>query len=80
MQRDNIVVIVKFEESWEWTDGSSVDFALWEKNEPNGLEGETCVEMYKVTGKWNDISCNSGRDFICKAPSKTQLVCRLNHC
>ncbi|CAH3137174.1 unnamed protein product [Porites lobata] len=52
--------------SYEWVDGSMVDFRNWGDGEPNNdNSGENCTELYRVNGKWNDESCYANRTYVC---------------
>ena len=52
--------------SYEWVDGSMVDFRNWKDGEPNNAySGENCTELYRVNGKWNDNSCYDNKTYIC---------------
>ncbi|XP_064644550.1 macrophage mannose receptor 1-like isoform X2 [Lineus longissimus] len=58
-----------------WMDNTEVAIANWANGEPNGLSSsntEACVECYNsgdfLTGKWNDINCDSARHFLCEGP------------
>ena len=52
--------------SYEWVDGSMVDFRNWKDGEPNNADsGENCTELYRVNGKWNDDSCYDNKTYIC---------------
>ena len=52
--------------SYEWVDGSMVDFRNRKDGEPNNAySGENCTELYRVNGKWNDDSCYDNKTYIC---------------
>ncbi|CAG0890498.1 unnamed protein product [Darwinula stevensoni] len=57
--------------TFEWSDGSPVDFTNWNEGEPNSPE-EMCTEMMHWTdnpsshGKWLDNFCNLERRVVCK--------------
>lgn len=54
--------------SYQWVDGSMVDFRNWNVKEPNNAHsGENCTELYvtRNLGKWNDESCYSKRAYVC---------------
>uniref|UniRef100_A0A672Y846 C-type lectin domain-containing protein n=1 Tax=Sphaeramia orbicularis TaxID=375764 RepID=A0A672Y846_9TELE len=61
------------EGTWKWVDGSPVTLTFWDKGEPNNGMGsngvnlgeEDCAEK-PVKGKWNDLSCNTLRRWICE--------------
>jgi hypothetical protein len=54
-----------------WSDGSSEVFRYWNTGEPNSYGGdEDCVEIYKTTGKWNDVPCSNPNPAIYKLPEK----------
>ena len=51
-----------------WTDDSNVRFTNWAHGEPNNPIGypQTCVQMYRNNGLWNDDKCESEGGFACK--------------
>ncbi|XP_068203774.1 macrophage mannose receptor 1-like [Palaemon carinicauda] len=51
-----------------WIDNSPVSFFNWYSGEPSG-DG-TCTEMYVMSGKFNDISCDEKQAFICEKKGK----------
>jgi len=59
-------------QTFQWSDGSVVDYTRWNPGEPNNacLHDEFCVELHpKGDGNWNDRSCviaNAG--YVCKKP------------
>ncbi|XP_029981062.1 CD209 antigen-like protein C [Sphaeramia orbicularis] len=61
------------EGTWKWVDGSPVTLTFWDKGEPNNGMGsngvnlgeEDCAEK-PAKGKWNDLSCNTLRRWICE--------------
>ena len=62
------------EGSWEWTDGTPMDYFHWAKNEPNDdvhPEDEDCLEIKKLPFPgWNDYPCSHEREwsdsYVCK--------------
>lgn len=58
------------EGNFVWSDGSPVTYSRWNPGEPNNSgNAEDCAEIYTGSNVWNDLNCNSGRYFICEAPS-----------
>ncbi|KAF6725339.1 Macrophage mannose receptor 1 [Oryzias melastigma] len=54
-----------FRDSWKWSDGSSLSFQYWSRNEPNGPT-EMCGAAYiENSGKWVDANCVNQFQFIC---------------
>ena len=53
--------------SYEWVDGSMVDFRNWEDGEPNNANsGENCTELVVAwNGTWNDNSCYENMAYVC---------------
>ena len=51
-----------------WSDDSNVRFTNWAHGEPNNPIGgsQTCVQMYRNNGLWNDDKCESELGFVCK--------------
>jgi len=63
-------------EGWTWSDSSPYQYSNWANGEPNGQDGEECVEMYPWDGSWNDVPCYETRGFVCKRP-KEYSVCKV---
>ena len=57
--------------SFSWTDNTAVNYLNWNPGQPTGIgthgQLEECVEINRVTGKWNDLSCFTNRGYVCKA-------------
>ena len=53
--------------SYEWVDGSMVDFRNWGDGEPNNAKsGENCTELVVAwNGTWNDNSCYENMTYVC---------------
>lgn len=57
------------EDMFVWTDGTPVNFTLWNGGEPNNWGGfEHCTEVYAANGSWNDLNCGDSRRYVCKLP------------
>ena len=54
------------EGEWGWMSGSRATYESWLPGEPNDSGGEDCAELNVATGKWNDISCQTGLPFLCE--------------
>ncbi|KAK3107451.1 hypothetical protein FSP39_014935, partial [Pinctada imbricata] len=52
--------------SWLWTDGSTVDAAVFGPGEPTNNAGEECGLLAAATGfQLNDALCSNPRSFLC---------------
>lgn len=58
---------IQKEGAWMWSDGSSVDFALWDKGQPDNCQGdEDCgVVNFGEARKWNDGQCLAALPSVC---------------
>ncbi|KAL0201636.1 hypothetical protein M9458_004823, partial [Cirrhinus mrigala] len=56
-----------FQDSWEWSDKSSLFFRHWAAGQPSQSSGSgDCVGMTKNnSGKWAQYSCDLRQPFIC---------------
>uniref|UniRef100_A0A8C5RVB0 C-type lectin domain-containing protein n=1 Tax=Laticauda laticaudata TaxID=8630 RepID=A0A8C5RVB0_LATLA len=58
------------EGQWRWIDGTDyrTSFKNWVEGEPNDhSHNEDCAELSQ-SGKWNDVSCNTKKVYVCKKP------------
>ncbi|XP_048092624.1 macrophage mannose receptor 1-like [Alosa alosa] len=65
-----------FRDAWEWSDGSSSSFRLWDFGEPKYDGIKNCAQVH-TNGWWNKLECSDPGAFICyKAPKqvKRQMV------
>ena len=54
---------------WLWNeDFSPMNYTNWNKGQPDGGSRENCVNFYGEihNGRWNDLTCDSSLQFICK--------------
>uniref|UniRef100_A0A8C6JC05 Uncharacterized protein n=2 Tax=Melopsittacus undulatus TaxID=13146 RepID=A0A8C6JC05_MELUD len=51
--------------TFQFLDGTKLNYTNWYLNEPSGKGEEECVEMY-TDGTWNDKKCNWNRLIVCQ--------------
>ncbi|KAM9550948.1 pulmonary surfactant-associated protein A-like isoform 1-T2 [Guaruba guarouba] len=51
--------------TFQFLDGTKLNYTNWYLNEPSGKGEEECVEMY-TDGTWNDKNCNWNRLIVCQ--------------
>ncbi len=58
------------EGTFEWTDGTPLDFTAWSDGEPNNwAEIEHCAHLWGwAGGPWNDLDCNASIYYVCRLP------------
>mmetsp|Transcript_1242 Transcript_1242/g.2582 ORF Transcript_1242/g.2582 Transcript_1242/m.2582 type:complete len:166 (-) Transcript_1242:1338-1835(-) len=60
------------EDTWVWTDGSSVDFTPWSTNQPdNWRSNENCAQANAAI--WNDNTCSNAFTSICQGTANFNL-------
>ncbi len=64
------------EGTFEWSDGSPINFIYWYQGEPNNVQSEDCVELVKGL-YWNDIACSETYSYICKSVRSKCMTCQL---
>jgi hypothetical protein len=52
-------------ETWQWTDGSKVDFKDWENGHPNNSTKNNCATFAISNGYWNAQECSIKKPFVC---------------
>ena len=53
--------------AWEWTDGSSFDFAYWMSGQPDGGQYYALMDFsYSGSGEWNDLYYSNNYHYICQ--------------
>ncbi|XP_061441866.1 LOW QUALITY PROTEIN: macrophage mannose receptor 1-like [Rhineura floridana] len=60
--------------NWLWIDNSEVDFVSWNIGEPSSHSNEECVEMYSLSGMWNNIYCRTYMGYVCKRNKIVEIV------
>ncbi|XP_036453654.1 lactose-binding lectin l-2-like [Colossoma macropomum] len=62
-------------DSWFWSDGTKANYAKWNKDEPNYVNGECCVHLnYGGQKDWNDIPCSNVYPFVCSKETAFKLT------
>lgn len=69
--------------TFEWTDGTPLEFSYWSPSRPRGHAGSTCGEFYPdyftwateddpYYNHWDNVDCSHNlRAFICKKLAET---------
>merc|ERR1712215_74176 len=61
---------IKSENSWVWSDGTSINYKNWAEGEPNNFGEEDCLDInHHDYGLWNDDQCDYHLQAICKKPA-----------
>ena len=56
---------------WMWVDGSRATYTHWNNGEPNDHGGnEDCTHMFPPAGKWNDMPCSYGLQYLCETKGR----------
>ncbi|TRY97664.1 hypothetical protein DNTS_035477 [Danionella cerebrum] len=73
-----IGLLVDFDGTYQWMDGSPVVFEAWEANQPAFTNSdERCAKMTSSQGLWETINCGDEYNFVCKrseSPSVNSTV------
>ncbi|MDI1451053.1 lectin-like protein [Polyangium sp. 6x1] len=55
------------EGTFVWGNGEPLAYTHWQQNQPDDYNAsEDCVEMYHVTGEWNDDNCTYEYHYVCE--------------
>jgi len=61
--------------SWQWTDGTDVDFKNWASDQPNGNSGETYAVCESASGFWYDTPAFSSKTgFVVEIPAEIPVT------
>ncbi|CAN7984004.1 unnamed protein product, partial [Ixodes hexagonus] len=60
--------------TFEWQDGSPLDFEHWSNGEPSSKD-ENCVELRHFDSLWNDAGCGIRNAFICAVEKGKDVQC-----
>jgi hypothetical protein len=61
------------EGAWTWADASPFLFSHWNSGEPNGGQGESCMQVNR-DGSWNDLRCTNALPVLCMQPFRAPRV------
>ena len=62
------------EGSFSWADGTAWSYNNWRSNAPNNGNANSeqdCVVL-RTDGEWDDVSCDTTRNFVCQKPAAGQ--------
>ena len=64
---------IQTEGTFQWTDGTKVDYTNFYQGEPDNKNNQDCVRFPNqdnpTAAEWDDEHCESDRHFICKMPA-----------
>ncbi|KAF0314018.1 Lectin BRA-3 [Amphibalanus amphitrite] len=64
---------IETEGSFQWRDGSKVDFTNWAPEQPDDIHGQDCVHLPYYNNpngaEWDDQDCENELHFLCKLPA-----------
>ena len=67
------------ENQFVWSDGTpynTSEYSNWYPGEPNHLQGEDCVELFRT--HWNDDNCNKEYGYICEKSKGNLKLCTIH--
>uniref|UniRef100_A0A8C5BXJ9 Mannose receptor, C type 1b n=1 Tax=Gadus morhua TaxID=8049 RepID=A0A8C5BXJ9_GADMO len=69
-----IGMLVDFDQTFGWMDGSSTMYQRWDENQPDFRNNdENCVMMSHHSGFWHDINCGHEHKSICKRSTSVTI-------
>ncbi|CAL8367040.1 unnamed protein product [Boreogadus saida] len=69
-----IGMLVDFDQTFGWMDGSSTMYQRWDENQPDFRNNdENCVMMSHHSGFWHDINCGHEHKSICKRSTSVSI-------
>ncbi len=55
------------EGQWTWAGGVAWTYTNWQGGEPNNVNNEDCLQLWRFTGgTWNDGNCSQAHHYICE--------------
>ena len=54
--------------------GAELLYMNWQQGEPTNNNNEGCINIYRDSGKWNDIPCDYQLPSICELQSSFKLI------
>uniref|UniRef100_A0AC34FEB7 C-type lectin domain-containing protein n=1 Tax=Panagrolaimus sp. ES5 TaxID=591445 RepID=A0AC34FEB7_9BILA len=58
-------------QTWEWIDGSVLNFVDWDKGQPQNIPGYDCGAAKVSSGRWISDDCDSDKPFVCEIKAVT---------
>uniref|UniRef100_A0A914QB73 C-type lectin domain-containing protein n=1 Tax=Panagrolaimus davidi TaxID=227884 RepID=A0A914QB73_9BILA len=52
-------------QTWQWTDGSNLDFIDWKNDQSNNSNGKNCAAFAISDGYWSAQDCSNKKPFAC---------------
>nr|XP_054756795.1 C-type lectin lectoxin-Thr1-like [Lytechinus pictus] len=64
---------LQYEGYYQWSDGTEVNYVLWQSGEPNNNGNEDCVAPRNHGSNaerqfWNDYDCSEKKPYFCRFP------------
>jgi hypothetical protein len=60
------------EGTWVWVSGAPMEHEAWLPEEPNNFNGESCVELYADSWRWNDRDCAYPLPSVCESAANVR--------